>query len=52
MVTNERIEELKNWIVGSRLQAPQDEWNWYLEMADALEELLFRRRDASYRGRK
>jgi hypothetical protein len=52
MVTNDRIEELAKWIMGSRLSAAAAEHAWYTEMADALEELKFRRRDASYRGKK
>jgi hypothetical protein len=36
----------------SRLSAPADKHAWYTEIADALEELKFRRRDASYRGKK
>ena len=52
MVTNDRINELRTWIMASRLQAPQTEWTWYQEMADALEELKVRRLNASYRGGK
>ena len=50
MITNDRIEELKKWIMDSRLSAPNTEWPWYVEMNEALEELKVRRRDASYRG--
>jgi hypothetical protein len=52
MVTNDRVDELQKWIKNSRLSAPAAEQTWYSEMADALEELKFRRRDASYRGKK
>ena len=50
MVTNTRIDELQKWIVESRLSTATEHHNWYLDMADALEELKNRRRDADYRG--
>ena len=52
MVTNDRINELKKWIMASRLEAPKNDWGWYEQMDEALGELLTRRLDASYRGRK
>lgn len=51
MVTNDRINELKKWIMSSRLEAPKNDWAWYEEMDECLHELLTRRLDASYRGK-
>jgi hypothetical protein len=52
MLTNDRVDELQKWIMELRLSAPTEEHFWYTEMADCLEELKFRRRDASYRGKQ
>ena len=52
MVTNDRINELQKWIMASRLETSKNDWAWYEEMNEALDELKVRRRDASYRGKQ